>query len=312
MIPLIPAEPYPLRQRNATLAEHLGHSRNARLLIINADDFGLTPAVNRSIAELFELGLISSTTVMATGRAYEEASKLVRGGSIPDCGLHLTLTSSLPTSPATPTLPASEVPSLVDKYGHFYLSRDDFFANARPEEAEREAIAQIERVMSDGVDLTHLDSHEGTLQLRPEFAEIYIRLGARFRLPLRMGSRILVRELGHEDDWIGHAHDLGLHFPDNFVYIPIDAFESFEEKLAYKLRLIDALPPGVTEIYFHPARADWLSELDGVDIDGGAGLIWQVRNWDYRILTSPELRQRLNSGVFRLMSFRPLRELVRS
>jgi len=312
MIPLVPAEPYLLGQRHATLAEHLGHHSDEKLLIINADDFGLTPAVNRSIAELFDLGLISSTTLMATGRACDEAIRLVKDGSIPDCGLHLTLTSSLPDSPATPILPASGIPSLVDKNGHFYLNRDDFFANARPEEAEREAIGQIEKVLSVGVDLTHLDSHEGTLQLQPEFAEVYIRLGARFRLPMRMGSRELVRELGHENDWIGHAHALGLHFPDNFVYVPIDAFVSFEDKLSYTLRLIDALPAGVTELYFHPARAEWLSELDGVHVDDGAGLIWQVRSWDYRILTSPELRRRVDSGVFRLTSFRPLRELVRS
>lgn len=307
-----PAESYLFSGQTGTLAEHLGYSADTVLVIINADDLGLTRSVNNSIATLFAGGQVSSSTLMATGGEYRHALGLVRDGQVRDCGLHLTLTSSLPDALARPILPQSEVRSIVDADGRLFLDREDFFRAARPHDAEKEASAQIEKALADGVDLTHLDSHEGTLQLRPEFATVYIRLGARYRLPMRMGSRVILKHLGYSEDWLLRARQSGLHFPDNFVYIPIDAFSSQEEKAAYIMALIDNLPGGVTELYFHPAQRTALETQDRFDLNAEANHIWRVRSWDYDILASFEFRNRLNQRGARLISFRPLRELVRS
>ncbi len=300
----VPPDAYRVGHFSGTLAEHLGYSREDVLVIINADDLGLTESVNKSIEELFTGGKVSSTTVMATGCAYPEAVRKVTAGTIGDCGLHLTLTSSLPDALARPILPQEQVPTVTDPHGNLYLDRDDFFRAATPTDAEKEATAQIEKALADGIDLTHLDSHEGTLQLRPEFAEVYLRLAERFRLPIRMGSRVVLRQIGYSDEWLHRARNAGLHFPDNFIYIPIDAFKSYEEKSAYILTVLDNLPPGVTELYFHPARVG--SEPQQ------SNQTWTVRGWDYRILVAPETVSALARRSAKLISFRPLRDLVRA
>ncbi len=186
MYPFSPPESYAYRGRVATLAEHLGYSANDKLLIINADDLGLTSGINRTIAELSSSGTISSTTIMVTAGDYQDA--LTRMKAQPTaCGVHITMTSSLPEALVGPVSPIAEVASLVDASGKFHLDRDQFFLGANPEEAHREATAQIERALADGIDVTHIDSHEGTMQLRPEFADLYLGSGGKVSPPFAYG-----------------------------------------------------------------------------------------------------------------------------
>ncbi len=308
MYPFSPPEPYLHRGRWGTLAEHLGYSATDKLLIINADDLGLTAGVNRTIADLCAANFISSTTIMVTAGEYRDAVSRLKSQS-QVCGVHITMTSSLPEALVGPICDHKDVSSLIDSAGKFHLDRDAFFLKADPGEALREATAQIERAMADGVDVTHIDSHEGTMQLRPEFADLYLSLAAKFRLPLRMGSRALLEQIGLGDGWIERARRLQLQFTDNFVYLPIDGFAALSEKKHYMCRLLQNLPLGVTEIYFHPADPRFesrVSEQGRPDRN-----IWSVRDWDYQILTSTEFQSLIKELGIRLISFEPIRELIR-
>ena len=309
MYPFSPPESYAYRGRVATLAEHLGYSANDKLLIINADDLGLTSGINRTIAELSSSGTISSTTIMVTAGDYQDALTRMKAQPIA-CGVHITMTSSLPEALVGPVSPIAEVASLVDAAGKFHLDRDQFFLGANPEEAHREATAQIERALADGIDVTHIDSHEGTMQLRPEFADLYLGLAAKFRLPLRMGSRALLEQIGLGDGWIERARRLCLQFTDNFVYLPIDGFAALSEKHHYMCRLLQHLPLGVTELYFHPAdprHEDRTHQANREDRN-----IWSIREWDYSILVSPEFQSLIKEQEIKLISFAPIRDLMRA
>lgn len=309
MYPFSPSESYPHQGCLGTLSEHLGYASTDKILIVNADDLGLTSGINATIAELFSAGAVTSTTVMVTAGDYANAVKIIRSQSGISCGVHITMTSSLPEALVGPISQRNEVASLTDSSGKFHLNRDDFFLSASPVEAEREATAQIERALADGIDVTHIDSHEGTMQLRPEFADLYLTLAARFQLPLRMGSRALLEQIGLGAGWVERARRLRLQFPDNFIYLPIDGFASLPEKLHYMSRLLRSLPDGVTEIYFHPAdprHEPRLSQAGRPDRD-----IWSVREWDYRILVAPEFRSIIEEQRIKLISFAPLRGLMR-
>jgi predicted glycoside hydrolase/deacetylase ChbG (UPF0249 family) len=129
-------------------------------LLINADDFGLTPGVNRAIAELHDAGCLPSTTLMATGNAFNDAVTLAHARPNLGVGCHIVLTDGLPV------LPPSEIPSLLGEDGmHFHprlttFIRDLMLGRLNEAELEREATAQIRKLQSAGLRVTHFDSHK--------------------------------------------------------------------------------------------------------------------------------------------------------
>jgi chitin disaccharide deacetylase len=305
MYPFAPPEAYLFRGRLATVAEHLGYNPNDRLLIINADDFGLNTNVNRAIMELFGLSKITSTTIMVSATGYQDVLMLYRQqGGFP-CGVHLSLTSEYTDDGSRPVSKPASIPSLIGRNNRFHPDRDEFFERALPEEAYSEAKAQIQKALADGMDITHIDSHEGTLQLRPEFAEIYVRLAAEFRLSVRAGSRLLLKQMGIIEDWVGNIRIRGIHIPDNLIYIPIDSFQSYQEKENYTSEILNQLPTGITEIYFHP------TSLNSATDDQPEESYRQVRQWDYRFLMSNRLQYILQDKRIILTDFRQLRALAR-
>jgi hopanoid biosynthesis associated protein HpnK len=129
-------------------------------LIVNADDFGLTPGVNRAIIELHAAGLVTSTSLMARAGATDEAIELARATPSLGVGCHVVLVDG------EPVLPPEKIPSLVDaRTGHFPNSLTTFLlrfftGRIRAEEIEAEAAAQISLLQQRGVRLTHIDTHK--------------------------------------------------------------------------------------------------------------------------------------------------------
>jgi len=131
-----------------------------RRLLINADDFGLTPGVNRAIAELHDAGCLLSTTLMATGAAFADAVALATARPALAVGCHIVLTDGIPV------LPPTAIPSLV-KSTNFRPKLGSFIAalmlgRLNESEIEREAIAQIRKLQDAGIRVSHIDSHKHT------------------------------------------------------------------------------------------------------------------------------------------------------
>jgi predicted glycoside hydrolase/deacetylase ChbG (UPF0249 family) len=139
-------------------------------LIINADDFGLTPGVNKAIVELNTAGALSSATLMASGPFFADAVHLGFPQTTLGVGCHVVFTDGVPI------LPPREIPSLIDPSGRFpgrFRPRiGDFVSDLlrgriRGAELEAEAIAQIRRIQSSGLHITHVDTHKHTHVFRP-------------------------------------------------------------------------------------------------------------------------------------------------
>ncbi len=131
-------------------------------LIINADDFGLTPGINRSILELHRAGVLTSATLMATGPAFDEAVAIASSTPTLGVGCHVVLTDGVPASrPET-------IPSLLGPDGKTFRPSLLSFVQAllrgqiRESDIEREAQAQIDRIQQTGLSLTHADTHKHT------------------------------------------------------------------------------------------------------------------------------------------------------
>jgi predicted glycoside hydrolase/deacetylase ChbG (UPF0249 family) len=274
-----------------TLAQRLGHPADARLLIINCDDLGMCHSANEGVYHSLRHGIATSATLMVPCPWAREAAAQYRGE---DVGVHLTLTAEWELYRWGPI---TQAPSLLGGDGGFPRTIEDAWDHADLDEVRRELRAQIERAILWGFDVTHLDSHMGTLQLRPEFFDVYLDLAVEFSLPLRLSGRSTQELVGFP--FRDLADEEGVIAPDHFVYYSgVGARSAFET-------YFEGLRPGVTELYLHPATDH--AELRALAPD------WERRVDDHQLLTSePELVERLEAHGVQLISWRDLRELQRA
>jgi predicted glycoside hydrolase/deacetylase ChbG (UPF0249 family) len=247
-----------------TLAERLGHPPDAKLLIVNCDDLGSSYAANVGVYEALRDGVATSATLMVPCPWAREAAARYRGE---DVGVHLTLNAEYDLYRWGPI---TQAPSLLDGDGGFPRTLDDVWDHADLEEVRRECRAQVERAIYWGFDVSHLDSHMGTMQLRPEFFDVYLELAVEFGLPLRLSGSSTERVVGFP--FRSLAAEEGVVFPDHLVYVRGVGSRRVIERALADLR------PGVTELYVHPAvdtpelRAlapDWPGRVDDHDLTTG-------------------------------------------
>ncbi len=273
-----------------TLGERLGHGPDDRLLIVNCDDLGSCHAANLGIYDALRDGIATSATLMVPCPWSRDAASRYRGE---DIGVHLTLNSE---HEAYRWGPITQSPSLLDGDGGFPRTVADVWDHADLDEVRRELRAQIERAILWGFDVSHLDSHMGTLQLKPEFFDVYLDLGAEFRLPLRLSGASSERTIGFPFRRL--ATEEGVLFPDHFLHVRgVGSRRAIE-------RIVPELRPGVTEVYVHPAVDT--PELRSVTRD------WPARIDDHDLVTNDRsLRAMLERVGVRLVGYRELRELQR-
>ena len=159
------------------LAQKLGYQENAKLLIIHADDAGLSHSENQATIQALQNGSVNSYSIMVACPWFYEMATFAKNNPNYDCGIHLTLTCEWENYRFGPVLPLSEVSSLTDQNGYFYKTRKDFKNNAKPAEIKKELTAQIERALQFGIQPTHLDSHMCSVGVTPEILKIYKELG---------------------------------------------------------------------------------------------------------------------------------------
>ncbi|MGZ8764042.1 MAG: carbohydrate deacetylase, partial [Acidimicrobiia bacterium] len=189
----------------------------SRLLIVNADDFGLTTGISNGILQAHREGIVTSTSVLAIGPAFERTAPLLAEVPTLGVGVHLAAVGEDP-----PLLAAQEVPTLVDRKGRLPGSWRQFTARAfagkvDPDDLRREFTAQFERVQGLGIPITHLDTHQH-LHLWPIVREVVLGLAgeqgiAAVRVPYGSGGRVLALgtdrlavALEHRADEIGVAY----------------------------------------------------------------------------------------------------------
>src|SRR5215211_2188242 len=180
-------------QESKSIAERLGYPRDAKLLIVHADDLGMTHSVNAATIKAFETGLVNSGSIMVPCPWLSEIATFARATPQADLGLHLTLTSEWTQFRWGPVSSRDRVSSLLDKDGYFRLTETDAAAQADPKQVEMEITAQIERARALGIQPTHLDSHMGTLYQNKALFEIFLRVARKQKLPVRVAKTWFAR-----------------------------------------------------------------------------------------------------------------------
>jgi predicted glycoside hydrolase/deacetylase ChbG (UPF0249 family) len=273
-----------------TLAERLGYEPDAKLLIINCDDLGSTRSANVAVYEAMRDGVATSATLMVPCPWARDAASMYRGE---DVGVHLTLNAEWELYRWGPI---THSPSLLDGDGGFPRTQLDVWEHADLDEVRKECRAQIERAIYWGFDVSHLDSHMGTMQLRADFFDVYLELAVDFDLPLRMAGASGERMIGFPYRRV--ADEAGVLFPDHFIYTSVGSRRSIERAL-FDLR------PGITEIYVHPAIDTDELRVSHPD--------WANRVEDHAYVTrDPSLRDLVERAGASLIGYRELRDLQRS
>jgi predicted glycoside hydrolase/deacetylase ChbG (UPF0249 family) len=286
--------------QDRTLGERLGYSKDAKLLIVHADDLGMAHSVNAATVKAFETGLVNSGSIMVPCPWLSEIAAYARANPQADLGLHLTLTSEWTHYRWGPVTPKDRVSSLLDKDGYFRLIETDAAQKADPKEVELEIRAQVERAKALGIVPTHLDSHMGTLYQSKELFDVFLRVARDYKLPVRVakewGPRIEVLQasITPNDVFIDRILDI------NPTVAPQDWAKFYSDA-------IRKLEPGVTEVVIHLAYDD--GEMRGATFDHpNWGAAWRQRDFDF--FTSDAFRKLLAENQIKLITWRELGKLI--
>lgn len=286
-----------------TIQERLGYPATAKLLILHADDVGMSHSVNRASLEALDKGWITSASILVPAPWFAEVATWARAHPDADLGIHLALNSEWTTLRWGPISGRSEVPTLLASDGYLPLLTDGV-GRTNPREVERELRAQIDLARRSGVNITHLDSHMGALFVAEGPFNVYLGLGQSYGLPVLL-ERTSVSGASPPPSWAERAQSLAL--VDRVLQMmPGVSREQWVE--AYKTMLAP-LGPGVYELILHLGYDD--DEMRGATFDHPAwGAAW--RQWDFDLVRSAEFRDWLKQQGFQLITWRELAKARKS
>lgn len=266
-----------------------GYPPDARLLLINADDFGMCNSVNEAIIQTIKAGLVRSTSLMvACPWASHAMHFLAEHPEIP-FGVHLTVVCDADDYKWGPLTPWDKVPSLVDKRGHFH--RPERFCKhmdrAGIEQLEMEFRLQIETVLEAGLKPAHLDWHYLRLEGEDEIYGLMLKLAREYGLTFRAITRSMIEYLQNQGlPTVDHE------FLDSYLL-------GSDDKRAKYARLLRELPEGLSEWGVHPGLDN--AELLALEPDGEG-----CRQLDYDFLMSPLAQEIVEQEGIILVDYRPL------
>lgn len=294
---------------SATLAERLGFQAGDRVVVVHVDDLGMCHAANDGGLEALASGPATCGSVMVPCPWFGELAARARANPGLDLGVHLTLNSEFEGYRWGPCAPRAAVPSLLDDEGCLYRTTFEVAQHAKPEEVEIELRAQIDRALAAGIDVTHVDSHMGTLFF-PRFAEVYVRLASDYRLPA-FGARASREHL--EAIHLGAAEPMLREVADRLEAEGLPVFDSFcSDSLrfaegggeAHNHRRLDRLPTGVSYLICHAARGG--DELSAITEQAHA------REFERGFYGGEPGRRAIESRGFRTVGMRAIRDLARA
>jgi len=270
----------------------LGYPDDARLLIINADDFGRSHASNEATLRTLKEGVVSSTSLMVPCPWALHAMHLLSDHPDISFGVHLTVICDVVQYRWGPLTSKDKVPSLIDETGFFYYVEriPEFLTQAKLSELEVEFRTQIEAVLAASLKPTHLDWHCLQNGGRADIFEMTVGLAKEYGLALRVHDRPVIETVQRQ----------GLPTND---YDLLDSYAlSSIEKSAHYAQMLRDLPVGLSEWAVHPGLGN--AELQALEPES-----WQVRQADFDFLISRQARSIIAQEGIVLLSYKPLQQV---
>jgi chitin disaccharide deacetylase len=278
-----------------TVQEKLGYPKDTKLLIIHADDIGVSHSENAATIAAMEKGSVSSGSIMVPCPWMPEIATYAKAHPNADLGLHLTLTAEWKEYKWGPVLPRTDVPSLVDDRGFLPDNSAAVGKNAKPAEVEKELRGQVERAKQFGIDPTHFDTHMGSVFGTPELANIYVKLAQEYKVPILFPAMAtpLLKDAGN------------LVITDKIIMAEPADFKG-GMKIFYT-KALKELPAGLNVLLLHAAHDD--SEMKAVTIDHpDYGAAW--RQADFEFFTSDDCKKLLKDNNIKVITWKEIRDKI--
>jgi chitin disaccharide deacetylase len=267
----------------------LGYPPDARLLILNADDFGMSNATNEAIFRVMQAGVVRSTTLMVPCFWARHAMRFLANHPEFPFGVHLTAICDHVDFRWGPLTPRDRVPTLVNPDGKFYVFDEmpAYLAQADLKQMEMEFRAQIEAVLAAGLKPSHLDWHALRLGGRPDIVELMVGLAKAYGLALRVLGQPLAEKL----------HSQGLPAND-YDFLDSSSLDPTTKPARYT-QLLRELPEGLSEWAVHPGLDS--AELLAMEPTGN-----HFRQTDFDFWTSHAAKDLVQAEGIILLDYRAL------
>ena len=281
----------------------MGYGPDDRVLILHIDDMGFCHAANAASLACLTEGSATCASILVNGPWFQEAVQMAKANPQLYLGVHLTLTAEYPTY-RWPALSSRDPETgLLDADGYLWATREDAVRKVSVAAAEGEMRAQIDGALAAGIDVTHIDTHMGSV-VHPKFLGSYLRLAHEYGVPafLPRITRDRLQALGEGDMADEFLQVLAMIDTDQVPTLDDIIIETLVPKTSkhdFYRDLIKGVQPGLTHLLFHPAVAG--AELEAI-ADTHAS-----RHADYEAFLDRSLRDFAESLGIHLVGYRDLK-----
>lgn len=291
---------YKASNAQQTTQERLGYPKDAKLLILHADDLGVAHSEDSASINALEKGYVSSGSIMVPCPWFSEIAHYASTHPGADLGIHLTLTSEWKYYKWSSVAAKDKVSSLLNNNGFFYDDLNSLGKKAKLTEVETELRSQIEKAIQAGVHPTHLDSHMGSCFFNKDFFKIYLKLAHEYHLPclLNVNAFKLVYNVDISDlitDKDVLTNIVYMVFPPGDIQIRAAEYE----------KIFQSLTPGLNCILLHAAFDN--DEMKAITQDHpDYGAAW--RQADYDFFSSEECKKVLAANNIHLITWKEIKD----
>lgn len=285
----------------------LGFSDRDRVVIIHADDIGLSHACCVAFSDLWQVGIISSGAVMVPCPWFPKVAAYCRANPDVDVGVHLTLTSEWDAMRWGPISTRDAGSGLLDEEGYFPRTTPAVQQSSDPEAVCRELFAQVTRAIAAGIVPTHADTHMGSA-FHPKHLPAYVAVASQFKIPVMIPrlDEAGLRKQGFEGEaleWATRAlrtlEGEGLPLVDHIVGMPLS---KPERRLEQVFAALDSLQPGITHFVIHPSLDTAEARAIGPDLPSRIG--------DYETFMDERVRAYIRHNGLQVIGYRHLKALM--
>ncbi len=286
----------------------LGFTDNDRVVIIHTDDIGMCHASVQAFKDLWAFGTISSGATMVPCPWFPAVAQMCRENPDMDMGVHATLNSEWESYRWGPVSTRETSSGLIDESGYFHKWQPAVSENAQPEAVEKEVNAQIDKALAAGIDVTHIDSHMGTI-VHPRFIQSYVQAASSRSLPNmlpRLNKQVIeIMEMNEQEvaqylPMMEILDSLGIPMIDAILFMPLNHGDNHIE---FARKLLGEAPIGITHLLFHPSVDT--PELRAIAPD------WSARVANYNAFMSDEMKKILEREDIQVIGYRAIRDAMR-
>ncbi len=287
----------------------LGFANTDRLVILHTDDIGMCQASLAAFIDLWENETISSGAIMLPCPWAKPAAEYCRTHPGVDMGVHASITAEWDGYRWSALSTRDPDSGLMDQDGFLWQTSQETQAHATPEAVTIELELQVRKALDWGVDVTHVDSHMGTV-FHPKFLQAYIQAASQAQVPLLLPRADPDSQhfMGMDDETVtgfstlvAQLEEQGLPLVDGMAMLPLDQPEG---QLEITRKMLSELPAGVTHFLFHPSIDT--PELRAIAPD------WPSRVANYHTFMDPELKQFIKNQGIQVIGYHHLRALMRA